>query len=164
MPLWRDFWEDETGAVVSAELVAVGTVTVLGGSVGLNLLATSVNDELRETAFAIRSLNQSYAVAGHASPRAWAAGSAYTQPDVQQSLKELGDIVGDHPNALQAEPKQPPKKTKKKAKKQAKKQADDQDQTAFLEADEAALSPPDPVEAADDASQMEAVIEPAPEA
>lgn len=160
MPLWRDFWDDEMGAIVSAELVAVGTVTVIGGGVGLNMLATSVNDELKETAFAIRSFNQSYAVAGHASPRAWAAGSAYTQPDVQQSLKELGDMVGDQPKVPGAEPKQTPKKNKKKAKKQA----DDQDQTAFLEADEAALSPPDPVEAADDASQMEAVIEPAPEA
>lgn len=160
MPIWRHFWEDEAGAVVSAELVAVGTVAVLGGSVGLNMLATSVNDELKETAFAIRSLNQSYAFAGHASARAWAAGSAYTQPDVEQSLKELGDLVGDQPDIRQEQPKPAPKKTKKKVKKQS----DDQDQAAFLEADEAALSPPDPVEAADDASQMEAVIEPAPEA
>ncbi len=159
MSLWSSFWADESGAIVSAELVTIGTVAVIGGTAGMNLLAHSVNDELQETAFAIRSLNQSYAVAGHASARAWTAGSSYTQPDVERSIEELSDMVGDQPNKSSEQPKKPSKKSKKKIKEQA-----DDDQAAFLEADVSALMPPDPVEADDDASQVETTIEPAPEA
>ena len=159
MRLWQEFWGDEAGAVVSAELVAVGTVAVLGGSVGLNLLAASVNDELKETAYAVRSFDQSYSVAGHVSSRAWKAGSSYTQPDVKKSLEELSDMVGDQPNQPQDQPK---KATKKKKKVQ--KQADDQDEAAFLQADELPSTAQDPVEADDDASRVETRIDAAPEA
>uniref|UniRef100_A0A7C4QR48 Histidine kinase n=1 Tax=Schlesneria paludicola TaxID=360056 RepID=A0A7C4QR48_9PLAN len=85
----KDLWNDQGGAVLSAEVVLVGTVAVLGGVVGLNMAATAVNDELKEFAYAIRSLDQSYGYLGHQSCRAWAAGSYYRQPDVQQSLQEL---------------------------------------------------------------------------
>jgi hypothetical protein len=89
MSLWRDFWNDEQGALLSAELVAVGTVAVIGTTVGLSTLSKSVNDELREVAYSIRSLNQSYSVPGHVGCRAWTAGSSYTQPDVNQSIQDL---------------------------------------------------------------------------
>lgn len=163
MSLWREFWGDEGGGVVSAELVAVGTVAVVGGTVGMNMLGASVNEELRETAHAVRSLNQSYFVTGHVSKRAWKAGSFYTQPDVRKSIEELDAMICDEPER----PAIPQAKPKKKAKRSSGDQVDDQDDrdtTAFLQADDAALLPPDPVEADDDVSKMETVIEPAPEA
>lgn len=175
--VWSSFWSDECGAVVSAELVAVGTVAVIGGTVGLNAMGHAVNGELREMAQAVRSFNQSYAVAGHVSSRAWTAGSSYTQPDVKKSLAELDELVGDRPdNGVRPEnqgdqPSKSPKKSKKKNKDQDKKAGDERaadetagDQAAFLEADESALLPPDPVEADDDASQAEIDIESFPEA
>ena len=99
MTIWSAFWRDERGVVLSAEAVMVGSVAVLGGLVGLNAAATAVNDEMTEMASAIRSFDQSYVIAGHASCGAWKAGSYYIQPRVEVSLRELcgeteTDVVG----------------------------------------------------------------------
>jgi hypothetical protein len=89
MQLLNDLWNDECGLVLSAEVVTVGTLGVLGAVVGLNAASTAVDQELKEFAGAIRSLDQSYAYTGHQSCRAWTAGSCYRQQDVQQSLADL---------------------------------------------------------------------------
>ncbi|GIX04045.1 MAG: hypothetical protein KatS3mg113_1051 [Planctomycetaceae bacterium] len=89
MNLISPFWNDDEGAVVSAEVVLVGSLAVLAGVVGLNSVTTAVNDELRELSYALRCLNQSYMVQGHRNCRAWTAGSCFVQPPVEQSLKEL---------------------------------------------------------------------------
>jgi hypothetical protein len=99
MQSWKDLWRDEAGAVLSAEVVLVGSVAVLGAVVGLNTAATAVDEELKEFAAAIRSLDQSYGYAGHQSCRAWSAGSYYRQPDVEQSLSEL---CGESPANFEA--------------------------------------------------------------
>ena len=158
MSFWMSFWQDEGGAVVSAELAAIGTVAVIGGTAGMNALGHSVNSELRETAYAIRSLDQSYTVAGAVSSRGWKAGSSYTQPAVEKSLAELSDLIGDRPDPA-PQPRKPAKKAKKKYKEQ-----EEQDDAAFLAPDESSLATPDPVEAEDDVSKVETTIEPAPDA
>ena len=89
MQLVRDLWQDEHGLILSAEAVTVGTLGVLGAVVGLNMASTAVDEELKEFAFAIRSLDQSYGYVGHQSCRAWSAGSSYRQQDVHVSLTEL---------------------------------------------------------------------------
>lgn len=85
----QTLWHDEGGLVLSAEVVTIGTLGVLGAVVGLNAAATAVDQELKEYASAIRSLDQSYGFVGHQSCRAWTAGSFYRQQDVQQSLADL---------------------------------------------------------------------------
>lgn len=85
----RELWADETGAVVSAELVLVGTLGVIGATVGLNTVSTALNDELLDVAFALRSLDQSYSVPEHSACGVWTAGSCYRQQDVSISLEEL---------------------------------------------------------------------------
>lgn len=85
----KKLWSDESGLVLSAEVVTVGTLGVLGAVVGLNAASTAVDQELKEFAGAIRSLDQSYGYVGHQSCRAWTAGSCYRQQDVQQSLADL---------------------------------------------------------------------------
>ena len=96
MQLLKDLWNDECGVVLSAEVVMVGTLGVLGAVVGLNAASTAVDQELKEFAGAIRSLDQSYCYSGHQSCRAWTAGSCYRQQDVQQSLADLcGDGTAD---------------------------------------------------------------------
>lgn len=85
----KDFVRDDGGAVLSAEAVLLGTVGILGATVGLNLLAGSVNDELRDVAYGFRSLDQSYSVAGHCSCTAWTAGSCFRQEPVEVSLAAM---------------------------------------------------------------------------
>ena len=89
MQLVKDLWRDEHGLILSAEAVTIGTVGILGAVVGLNMASTAVDEELKEFAFAIRSLDQSYGFVGHQSCRAWSAGSSYRQQDVQISLNDL---------------------------------------------------------------------------
>jgi hypothetical protein len=89
MRLVKDFLQDETGVILSAEAVMIGTLGVLGTVVGLNAASTAVDQELKEFAGAIRSLDQSYGYIGHQSCRAWTAGSYYRQPPVQQALNDL---------------------------------------------------------------------------
>jgi hypothetical protein len=51
---------DENGFVVSAELVLIGTITVLGMIVGLTELSYGVNEELEDLGSAIGAINQTY--------------------------------------------------------------------------------------------------------
>ncbi len=85
----ENLWQDECGLILSAEAVMIGTLGVLGAVVGLNAAGTAVDQELKEFAGAIRSLDQSYGYVGHQSCRAWTAGSYYRQPDVQHALSDL---------------------------------------------------------------------------
>ena len=82
-------WCDESGMILSAEMVTVGTVGVLGAIVGLNAASTAIDAEMKEMAGAIRSLDQSYGYVGHRGCGAWTAGSYYRQQDVGLSLAEL---------------------------------------------------------------------------
>ena len=51
---------DENGFVVSAELVLIGTITVLGMIVGLTELSYGVNEELEDLGSAVGNINQTY--------------------------------------------------------------------------------------------------------
>lgn len=85
----QQLWQDECGLVLSAETVMIGTLGVVGAVVGVNAASTAVDQELKEFAGAIRSLDQSYGFVGHQSCRAWTAGSYYRQVPVQQALADL---------------------------------------------------------------------------
>jgi len=109
MRLFHALWHDEAGAVLTAEMVLVGSVAVLGATVGLSTVATAVNEELKEFGYAIRSLDQSYGFVGQSSCRAWTAGSYYTQPRVEVALAELCgegaaniDVIREHVDAQRA--------------------------------------------------------------
>ena len=56
----KSLWNDEAGVILSAEIVLVGTILVVGMIVGLVELQCSVVDELNDLGEAIGSLNQSY--------------------------------------------------------------------------------------------------------
>ena len=55
---------DEAGFIISAELVLVSTIAVLGMIVGLSEVALNVNNELEDVGSAIGSMNQTYCVKG----------------------------------------------------------------------------------------------------
>ena len=56
----KSLWNDEAGVILSAEIVLVGTILVVGMIVGLVELQCSVVDELNDLGEAIGSINQSY--------------------------------------------------------------------------------------------------------
>lgn len=96
MCLWQQFWSEEAGLVLSAEAVLLGTVGVIGASVGLSAVSESVNAELAELASAFRSLDQSFEIKGQKSCSGWVAGSEYHQPPVEESLKCLRAQIEEH--------------------------------------------------------------------
>jgi hypothetical protein len=86
-------WRDDAGFVVSSELVLVGTLGVVGATVGLGALSTAVNEELEDVAFSIRSLDQSYELAAVRGCGAWTAGSCFKQEPVAESLRDLEEQI-----------------------------------------------------------------------
>ena len=84
---------DEAGFIVSAELILVATIAVLGVVVGLSEIAYGVNNELEDVASAFGSVNQSFYVNGtHSDDKACTMGSRYEdEPDICDSQY---DIVG----------------------------------------------------------------------
>jgi hypothetical protein len=84
---------DEAGFIVSAELILVATIAVLGVVVGLSEIAYGVNNELEDVASAFGSVNQSFYVNGtHSDDKACTTGSRYEdEPDICDSQY---DIVG----------------------------------------------------------------------
>lgn len=90
MNMFVEFYEGEAGFIVSAELVLVGTIGVLGLLVGLSEVAWGVNEELEDVGSAFGALNQSYSYQGVAGCKAIVAGSqfgdVYDQCDSQWSI------------------------------------------------------------------------------
>jgi len=60
----NSFLRDEAGFIVSAELILVSTILVIGLIVGLVELQSAVLHELNDVGEAIGSLNQSFSYAG----------------------------------------------------------------------------------------------------
>lgn len=60
----RSFWDDEAGFIVSAELILIATLLVIGLIVGLSELQAAVAQELNDVGDAIGSLNQTYFYSG----------------------------------------------------------------------------------------------------
>jgi uncharacterized membrane protein YkgB len=57
-------WDDEAGFIISAELVLVATIVVIGLIVGLVMVRNQVVQELADVAQAIGSLSQTYCFPG----------------------------------------------------------------------------------------------------
>ena len=60
----RSLLYDESGVIISAELVLVLTIVVLAMIVGLSEVAVAVNTELNDISNAIGALNQSFSFTG----------------------------------------------------------------------------------------------------
>ena len=71
-------WKEEAGAIVSAEVMLVMTILVIGMIVGLKSVRDSVVTELADVAQALANVSQSYsysAVSGH---HAYTGGGVFT--------------------------------------------------------------------------------------
>ena len=63
----RQLLNDESGVIISAELVLVLSIGVLAVIIGLSEVAVAVNTELNDVSNAIGALDQSYSVTGFTS-------------------------------------------------------------------------------------------------
>ncbi len=65
----RTFWNEETGFIISTELVLVATMVVIGLIAGLVEVSFSVVNELNDISEAIGSLNQGFFFTGFTSTK-----------------------------------------------------------------------------------------------
>jgi hypothetical protein len=82
---------DEAGFIVSAELVLISTIAVLGIVVGLSEVAVNLNNELEDVGSAFGALNQSFCVNGVSGHQGNAQGTCF---------QDSQDFC-DHPNDIQ---------------------------------------------------------------
>jgi Flp pilus assembly pilin Flp len=93
MNLLSNLKHDEQGFVVSAELVLVGTILVLGMIVGLTELSYGVNEELEDVGSAIGSINQTYYYTMASGPKGEVVGSTWL--DFKDECDGASDITCD---------------------------------------------------------------------
>jgi len=74
----KRLWNEEVGAIVSAEIMLIATILVIGVIVGLKSVRDSVVTELADVAQAIGNVNQSYSYSGVSGHHAFTAGAAFT--------------------------------------------------------------------------------------
>src|SRR5579885_2162405 len=70
-------WTDEIGAIVSAEIVLIMTILVIGVIVGLKSLRDSIVTELADVAQALANLDQSFSFSGVSGHHAFTAGASF---------------------------------------------------------------------------------------
>jgi hypothetical protein len=73
----KKLWYDDSGAVISAELVLVVSIIGIGLITGLDAVRQSILAESLDVAQAIMNINQSYGIASVRSPTSWTAGSSF---------------------------------------------------------------------------------------
>jgi len=70
-------WNDQSGAIVTAELLLIASILVLGVIVGLASVRDSVVTELADVAQAIANVNQSFSFSGVTGHHAFTGGGAF---------------------------------------------------------------------------------------
>lgn len=73
----KNLMNDEHGFVVSAELILISTIAVIGLLVGMAEVRHAVVEELEDVASAIGSLNQGYCLSGLGTCKANSNGSQF---------------------------------------------------------------------------------------
>src|SRR5204862_4781502 len=70
-------WKEETGAIVSAEIMLVASILVIGVIVGLKSVRDSVVTELADVAQAIGNIDQTFSFSATSGHHAFTAGSSF---------------------------------------------------------------------------------------
>ena len=95
--LFTQLMHDESGFIVSAELILVATIAVLSMVVGLSEVANAVNQELEDVASAFGAMNQTYRYQGLDGHRGRWEGSQFS--DQADDCDGQCDIWGTWPQA-----------------------------------------------------------------
>ena len=92
--MFHRLWTDDAGFVVSAELVLVAAILVLGMLVGLVSVRDQVVQELADVAASVARMNQAYSFAGNTGHTSSVAGSLFNDaPDFCQNPSD--DLPGE---------------------------------------------------------------------
>lgn len=101
--LFRKFWADEAGFIISAELVLVITIMVIGLVAGLSTMRDALLSEMMGISGALTSLNQSYRIPAVIGPNGTAiAGSQFVdyntlinsaQPNKSQDKSTFDGVI-----------------------------------------------------------------------
>ena len=75
--MFKTLLNDEAGFIISAELVLVSTIAVLGMIVGLSEVSLNVNNELEDVGSAFSSIDQSYCKGSSNGHQGYASGSHF---------------------------------------------------------------------------------------
>jgi hypothetical protein len=87
------FYNETDGAIVSAEIMLVGSILVLGMIVGLKSVRDSVVTELADFAQAVSNIDQSFCYSGVSGHSANSGGGHF------QDQLDFCDVPGSNPNA-----------------------------------------------------------------
>ena len=80
--MFKRLWSEETGAIVSAEIMLIMSILVLGVTVGLKSVRDAVVTELADVAQAIANVDQSYFYSATSGHHAFTAGAFFNDlPD-----------------------------------------------------------------------------------
>lgn len=71
------FFKDESGAIVTAEIILIATILLIGLAVGLKSVRDAVVTELADVAQAFANLNQSYSYSATTGHSAFTGGSSF---------------------------------------------------------------------------------------
>jgi hypothetical protein len=91
MSFFQKLWRDEEGFVVTSELALVGTILVIGLTIGLTSVRDQAVQELGDLALSLGSINESYSFSGATGHTSSVAGSIfedafnYCEDDLDQS-------------------------------------------------------------------------------
>ena len=77
MKMLSRLWAEETGAIVSAEIMLVASILVIGVIVGLKSVRDAVITELADVAQALSNVNQSYSYSGAAGHHVFVGGGRF---------------------------------------------------------------------------------------
>jgi hypothetical protein len=77
MTTFKTLLNDEAGFIVSAELVLISTIAVLGLVVGLSELSININNELEDVGSAFSAMNQGFNVQGTCGHKGWKSGTCF---------------------------------------------------------------------------------------
>ena len=94
--LFTALMNDEAGFIVSAELVLVASIAVLGMVVGLSEVALNVNEELEDVGSAFGAMNQTYCLKGILGHQGYVSGTEFR--DNIDFCDNTGDIQGANPH------------------------------------------------------------------
>lgn len=98
-------WNDEAGFIVSAELVLVATILVIGMIVGLSEVQHAVVSELNDVGDAIGSINQTYGYTGFSAQKD--VGGGLKSFTVGSRFNDFGDDCDNNQCDLACDPAVP---------------------------------------------------------
>lgn len=87
--MFKSLYKDESGSIVSTELVLVASLLVVGGIAGLTSVRNAVDNEISDFSSALSNFDQSYSYGGLRTNDSFTAGSYYLNGNQNQQINSV---------------------------------------------------------------------------